>query len=412
MFLTVAAVCLTAGLTFGQGGYTPPIPPKKEGTAKPSTGRPAMVLPETEWSWGDVLQGDKVSHTFNVKNTGDEVLRITQVKPGCGCTSKNFDREIAPGAEGKIELVIDTTKLRGKTVRKYATIFTNDPTQARAKVFMSGSVTTFVNTEPANVRLVGLSGDSLEGGVTLSPGVADTTFTIESVVPKSKRVEVTEVKDMGEGRFELKVRAAQSDRPIVMRDQLEVTVKTPDGQLRKAMVPVTVEHRDRITLQPRGNVVFQKRQTQQLLNPSNARPVQRDVHIFSGRDDIRFKLLNVELLDLPEGVFSVSTTTVKPEQRYRITIKLNEYQSERTVRGRLRITTDDPETPVREMRVYAQFGDPARPGGVTGAPGRSPGSVKPAGLPPGTIKRVPAPSKGKGAVRKAPAKKPAAGGSK
>jgi len=57
---------------------------------------------------------------------------------------------------------------------------------------------------------------------------------------------------------------------------------------------------------------------------------------------------------------------VKPQHRYKISIRLNEYRQERTLRGRLRITTDDPESPVREMRVYAQFGGPKNPR-VTGA---------------------------------------------
>ncbi len=385
----MGAIAVPAFAQKDDGGYGPPIPPKvaKKTNQKPGVNggkvapisdgpSPVMVLPETDWSWDDVMQGDKVSHTFVVKNTGEGVLRITQVKPGCGCTSKSFDREIAPGGEGKIDLVIDTTKLKGKTVRKYATIFTNDPRSARAKVFMSGSVTPFILTEPASVRLIGLSGDLLEGSVTVSPGPKSAAFSIESVKAKGDRVEIVEVKDLGDGRYNISVKAVPSDRPQVLRDQLTVAVVDSEGVRREANVPVTVEHRDRITLQPRGNVVFQKRETARLLQEGAAkRPVQRDVHIFGGRDDIKFNLLNVELLDLPEGVFTVTTNTVKPEHRYRISIRLNEYRQERTLRGRLRITTDDPETPVREMRVYAQFGGTTNPR-VTGA-GANNGKAKP-----------------------------------
>jgi hypothetical protein len=41
-----------------------------------------MVLVETEHDWGTVLHGEVVEHSYPVRNEGDDVLRITSVKPG------------------------------------------------------------------------------------------------------------------------------------------------------------------------------------------------------------------------------------------------------------------------------------------------------------------------------------------
>lgn len=55
-------------------GFGPPPPPATSG--------PKMVLGQTEYDWGSVLHGEVVEHSYPVKNEGDDVLRITSVKPG------------------------------------------------------------------------------------------------------------------------------------------------------------------------------------------------------------------------------------------------------------------------------------------------------------------------------------------
>jgi len=58
---------------------------------------------EVEYDFGTVKEGAKVRHIYKVKNTGSFPLKITQVKPSCGCTASDFTKEeIAPGAEGEI----------------------------------------------------------------------------------------------------------------------------------------------------------------------------------------------------------------------------------------------------------------------------------------------------------------------
>jgi hypothetical protein len=55
-------------------GFGPPPPP--------STNGPKMVIVQTEFDWGQVLHGEVVEHSYPVRNEGDDVLRITSVKPG------------------------------------------------------------------------------------------------------------------------------------------------------------------------------------------------------------------------------------------------------------------------------------------------------------------------------------------
>lgn len=62
-----------------------PTPPQDDGFGPPpppATRGPKMVLVETEHDWGTVLHGEVVEHSYPVRNEGDDVLRITSVKPG------------------------------------------------------------------------------------------------------------------------------------------------------------------------------------------------------------------------------------------------------------------------------------------------------------------------------------------
>ncbi len=43
---------------------------------------PKMVLEELKFDFGEVKEGESVSHTFRVFNQGDQPLEIRKVKPG------------------------------------------------------------------------------------------------------------------------------------------------------------------------------------------------------------------------------------------------------------------------------------------------------------------------------------------
>ena len=57
------------------------------------------------WDFGNITQGETVTHTFYFKNTGTQNLLIKNVETGCGCTTADYDKApVRPGKEGKIEL--------------------------------------------------------------------------------------------------------------------------------------------------------------------------------------------------------------------------------------------------------------------------------------------------------------------
>jgi len=46
----------------------------------------SISYPETEFDFGEIEEGEKVTHEFKFKNTGKEPLVISKAQGSCGCT--------------------------------------------------------------------------------------------------------------------------------------------------------------------------------------------------------------------------------------------------------------------------------------------------------------------------------------
>ena len=72
-------------------------------------GVPQISFKETEYNFGTLIQGEKVSYSFMFENTGDGNLIISDVSTSCGCTAPEYSKEpIAPGEKGYVEVVFDS----------------------------------------------------------------------------------------------------------------------------------------------------------------------------------------------------------------------------------------------------------------------------------------------------------------
>lgn len=68
-----------------------------------------IEVPTSEYNFGTIKESDgKVSHVFEIKNTGDAPLVITRVISSCGCTTSTYSKEpIAPGKSVNITVTYD-----------------------------------------------------------------------------------------------------------------------------------------------------------------------------------------------------------------------------------------------------------------------------------------------------------------
>jgi hypothetical protein len=79
-----------------------------------STGTSELIFREYQHDFGKVSEGEKLSYTFIFNNKGTSDLIISSATTTCGCTVPKYDKKpIAPGANGNMEVVFDTSGRSG-----------------------------------------------------------------------------------------------------------------------------------------------------------------------------------------------------------------------------------------------------------------------------------------------------------
>ncbi|WP_192349102.1 DUF1573 domain-containing protein [Algoriphagus sp. Y33] len=75
----------------------------------------AITFKEKSIDFGDITQGEKVEHTFELTNTGTAPLIISNVAATCGCTVPSWPKEpIAPGKSSEIKVSFNSSGKMGK----------------------------------------------------------------------------------------------------------------------------------------------------------------------------------------------------------------------------------------------------------------------------------------------------------
>jgi uncharacterized cupredoxin-like copper-binding protein len=88
-----------------------------------------LYVPETQFNFGQVKEGEVVSHTFQLVNKGQSELEIKDIKTSCGCTAAMLSSsKLKPGETGTLKVDLDTKNRIGKMSRTI-TIVSNDVEQ-------------------------------------------------------------------------------------------------------------------------------------------------------------------------------------------------------------------------------------------------------------------------------------------
>ncbi len=110
--------------------------PVEEVPAGPTT---TIEFEETTYDFGTIKQGEKASHIFKFRNTGNEPLIISNAKATCGCTVPNWPKDpIPPGETGEIEVVFNSKGKSNKQNKKVTITANTNPPQTF--VYMTGFV--------------------------------------------------------------------------------------------------------------------------------------------------------------------------------------------------------------------------------------------------------------------------------
>ncbi|MFN8309614.1 MAG: DUF1573 domain-containing protein [Chitinophagales bacterium] len=113
----------------------------------PNAGLPASILKdtttiqfeETEYNFDTIKQGEKVTHIFKVKNTGERDLIIANAVGSCGCTVPEYPKEpVAKGATAEIKVTFNSEGKSGEQ-HKSVTLQVNTA-RHNEMIFLNGFV--------------------------------------------------------------------------------------------------------------------------------------------------------------------------------------------------------------------------------------------------------------------------------
>lgn len=305
--------------------------------------KPQAVALEAVKDVGVVDKGEKIRHTFEIRNEGSAALRLERVKPTCGCTVTEYDEVIAPGEVGSIQAVVDTTEFRGP-IAKSVTVYTNDPGNPRINLVVKANIKAQIEISPGYVRFVVVQGEEFKSSeqTIWSPDLADLQILevkspYEYVGVEHRLLESgdSDYRDDA-NRWRIDISLSQ-DAPVgQMADFVKVVTNHPRQKLVK--IPVSGFVRPVLAVTPQV-ADFGRRE---LTEPQTATLEVKNL----GSEAIELGAASTDLPGLEAEIESVEAGRL-----FNLVLTLGSGMEKGRFRGKVTIETTSPEQPVVEVGV-------------------------------------------------------------
>jgi hypothetical protein len=311
---------------------------------------PKMNVPEKIQDMGKVAQGEVLDVDFPIVNEGDETLEIKAVRPTCGCTVADFDREIAPGETGYIKAKLDTQDFSGP-ISKSILVMTNDPQDPTTTLVIKTEVHPYVQVLPrALVRFNAVRHEPMEQKVTVVAdedvkdfeitGVKSSApFLLASVspLPADQRL-------AGKSAQQYEVTMTMDDNPPVGPVNAVLEIETNHPKAKNVPVKVFGVVRSLLHVTPSqvqfGSVEAKKQPGRNVIVVNNR----------TGKVPITVTSATVD-----DKAFDTEIVTIETGRRYQITVTIKADAASGPRDSTLTLKTSDPEFPTLEVPVRANI---------------------------------------------------------
>jgi hypothetical protein len=311
---------------------------------------PKLVIPEKIMDMGRVAQGEVLNVDFAVVNEGDETLEIKAVRPTCGCTVADFDREIAPGKTGYIKAKLDTRDFSGP-ISKSILIMTNDPQDPTRTLVIKTEVHPYVQVLPrALVRFNAVQHEPMEQKITVVADEEEKDFKVTAVktsVPfllASVRPVPADQLLAGKSPQQYEITLTMKENPPVgpVNTVLEIETNHPKAK----MVPVKVFGVVRALLHVTPSQI-------QFGSVEAKKQPGRNVIVVNNRSaGVAIKVTSAVVND---PAFKAEVVPIEKGRRYQVTVTVNPDASAGPRDAVLTLKTSDPEFPTVEVPVRANI---------------------------------------------------------
>ncbi len=338
----LAASAILAFGTMATVSATPAVE-SATATAEAVAAKPKAVVAEPMKDLGIVPKGNKAKVEFVIRNEGTAPLSITEVRPACGCTVANFDKTIAPGAEGKVRASLDTTNLYGAN-SKTITVYTNDAANPSIVLTIKSDVKPYINAVPGYARFNVVRLEK-EGSITQTLWSEDgEDFKILSAEVPAPFMKATfreakedEKDENGKGRQWLVELHLAPDAPVgALTKHLVITTDHPKQKTVK--IPVSGFVRPVLAVSP---------------PTANFRKIAQEETKRTNLLVRNFATENIKVTGVTSSLKSLKAYLVSVEEgrRYRVNLEMAPEMPKGPFTGTLTIKTDSPKVPELEVEV-------------------------------------------------------------
>ena len=332
-FVALAVMMTVAATTFAQ-----------------TEGSPTLVVASKVMDAGTVSQGTTVDAVFDLVNEGDTKLVIKAVRPTCGCTVADFDKEIAPGATGHIKAKLDTKDFSGP-ISKSILVMTDDPQSPTVTLVIKANIRPFVEilprplirfnavlNEPMNQTFIVVGAD---------PEAALTVRSVESSVPflaTSMRQLGGDELIEGKSKSQYEITLSLTDDAPVGPVNAVLSVNTDLKEAPKVPVKVYGVIRALIHVTP-SQVQFGSVE-------AKSRPGRNLIVVNNHTDGTRVEVTGAKVDD---PAFDAQVTTIEQGRRYQVTVVIKADADPGSRDATLTLTTTDKDFPTVTVPVRASL---------------------------------------------------------
>jgi len=321
---------------------------KKPAEAKSGGAKPILDLPRLTYDFGEMFEQKEYAYAFVVRNRGNADLIIEEVKPGCGCTAAKWDKTIAPGKEGKIELVIDASKVHGQ-FSKATEVKTNDPDRGQFTLVMSGKEIPLVQVTPdGTIYLHGRPGEKVEKELTISSNEKDLDFQVTGVSSNmDDKIKYSYAKGTKPGDYVIKVE--KDPKLPIMSTYGTLIVRTNSKKSPETSLQVHIMTKSSILVSP-SVLNYGQMKFADAKGPGTQSTKTLTVTKATGK-------IKITDVTTSNPNFKATLETVTPEQQYKVKVVFTpptRRQSKQTESGEMVLHTNDPQEPTLRVQLVAR----------------------------------------------------------
>ena len=308
-----------------------------QSVAWPADG-PKAVMPETRFAFGTAIRGAGIEHAFVLRSEGSAALRILEIRTTAPLLLDRMPAQIEPGAEIKLLVRLDTSKLSGPFDGEIL-ISLNDPALPEARLVFEGRVVPPIEVSPRPAYFVAARrGERRQTALEIINHEAE-PLRIESVEHPLERF-TTKLETLEEGRRYRLSLILNPDGPG--GKQMEtILVKTSSRTRPLLKIPANTYLRERIYTFPDTVDLGTLRLTDINAQPDLLQGMAQILMVYQpGGTDFRVNLRT----DLP--VLELKWERGPRGDRFQATIALTREKLEAgPIKGSIVIETNDPEFP-------------------------------------------------------------------